>query len=274
MSPWLSEPWALAAALGVVAHLAADFPFQVNRIAHNKGRSSAALVAHAACVFAAFLVVLSPFIGLAYAAVFALIQAAAHVVIDVTKIWLMARAMPTDADGWSDRPSVLFMADQAAHLVVLAAAFRALTVLVPGWWSGAQVGNWTEIAFGLPAGTGNAALAVVAVITSLLITNIWLGRYLIEALVNPGGKPAKPGQPAHGAAIGVVERLLIVGLVLFGRWDGIVGVLAVKTLARFENFKSDGGRRFAEQFILGTLTSVGVAVATATIARWVITGSV
>jgi hypothetical protein len=70
-----------------------------------------------------------------------------------------------------------------------------------------------------------------------------------------------------GEAIGVIERLLIVGLVLAGAVESIALVVAAKTLARFKQLDD---REFAEYYLLGTLASVTIAVLTGLAARAVL----
>jgi len=72
--------------------------------------------------------------------------------------------------------------------------------------------------------------------------------------------PSSPGSPARiGATIGVLERLLVVTFVLVGMEAAIGFVIAAKTLARFKQLDDRG---FAEYYLLGTLASVLVALAT------------
>jgi hypothetical protein len=83
--------------------------------------------------------------------------------------------------------------------------------------------------------------------------------------------PARPrssvptGAPARiGATIGALERLLIVAFVLVGAEAAVGFVIAAKTIARFKQLDDRG---FAEYYLLGTLASVSVALASAIIAK-------
>lgn len=67
-----------------------------------------------------------------------------------------------------------------------------------------------------------------------------------------------------GAAIGILERVLIVVFVLTGTDVAIGFVVAAKTLARFRLLDD---REFAEYYLLGTLGSVAVAIVSALIGR-------
>jgi hypothetical protein len=75
----------------------------------------------------------------------------------------------------------------------------------------------------------------------------------------PSGAPAR-----IGATIGALERLLIVALMLTGAAAAVGFVIAAKTIARFKQLDDRG---FAEYYLLGTLASVGVAVASALVAQ-------
>jgi len=97
---------------------------------------------------------------------------------------------------------------------------------------------------------------------------------LIEgrAIPDPAAPPTTPAAPAPpapappgrvGEAIGILERLLIVTLVLAGAEAAIGLVIAAKTLARFKQLDD---RDFAEYYLLGTLASVAVATISAFVA--------
>ncbi len=75
----------------------------------------------------------------------------------------------------------------------------------------------------------------------------------------PSGAPAM-----IGATIGALERLLIVAFVLTGAEAAVGFVIAAKTIARFRQLDDRG---FAEYYLLGTLGSVSVALATALVAQ-------
>ena len=67
-----------------------------------------------------------------------------------------------------------------------------------------------------------------------------------------------------GSTIGILERILIVVFVLTGTDVAIGFVVAAKTLARFRLLDD---RAFAEYYLLGTLASVSVAIASALVGR-------
>jgi hypothetical protein len=68
----------------------------------------------------------------------------------------------------------------------------------------------------------------------------------------------------RGEVIGVLERLITFALIAAGSPGAVGLVVAAKAAARFPEFKD---AEFAEYFLVGTLTSVGVAVALGLIMR-------
>ncbi len=85
----------------------------------------------------------------------------------------------------------------------------------------------------------------------------------------PSAEPTRHASPARvGATIGILERLLIVTFVITGSEAAIGFVVAAKTLARFRQLDD---RDFAEYYLLGTLASVAVALATGLLAKAALT---
>jgi hypothetical protein len=124
----------------------------------------------------------------------------------------------------------------------------------------------------------HAVVLTGVVLVSLFIVNTRGAYYFVLALVSPrdlrpvepeagAAQPTAPapapsvpsGAPAKiGATIGALERLLIVGFILTGSAVAVGFVIGVKTLARFKQLDDRG---FAEYYLLGTLASVSVAIA-------------
>lgn len=88
-----------------------------------------------------------------------------------------------------------------------------------------------------------------------------LARFRLEEDLAGGHGESVPGS---GRAIGILERVLLLPLVILGEWGGIGLILAAKSLARFKELDS---RPFAEYYLIGTLTSVVVATGTGLIVR-------
>ena len=76
-------------------------------------------------------------------------------------------------------------------------------------------------------------------------------------LVRPGQVRDEPDRVGAGEVIGVLERYVTFVLVVSGAFTAVGFVIAAKAAARFPLFKE---KAFAEYFLIGTLTSVGVAL--------------
>jgi hypothetical protein len=298
----MSHSAILLVALAILAHLVADFVLQTDAIAEAKaatdGRAWRGLAIHAGIVAACLL----PFVA-AYGvrgAGYVLIVSVAHGLIDRAKIVLHRRAVapttrpapspaPTapaavpqgepagpeppvttgapDAPGdraWTPLPATLFLADQVAHFVVLIVGAGALLLGQP------TLTAWSDMVNGigahlLPVVHLGPAITVLVVILDLLIINVRGGFFLVGILLAPRGyaSGSAPGPERVGATIGILERLIVCVLVLAGQAAAIGFVIAAKTLARFRQLDD---RHFAEYYLVGTLASVTLALASSIVA--------
>lgn len=166
---------------------------------------------------------------------------------------------PHHRKAWTPMPAVIWLAAEAAvAFVVVGAAWlvvRDLSLnLVP-----------TAISAS-PADVRHVALAAI-VGWSLFVINVPFCVRLIGRLLPPETKKIEGGVDPErmGAAIGVLERILVIALMPGGP-TAVGFVVAAKTLARFKELDK---KRFAERYLLGTMTSVSIAVASAMAAGWV-----
>jgi hypothetical protein len=70
----------------------------------------------------------------------------------------------------------------------------------------------------------------------------------------------RPGLPLAGRYIGWLERFLIVTFVALDYGEAVGFLLAAKALVRYPEIQEDRKGHFAEYFLVGTLTSVGLAI--------------
>ena len=97
---------------------------------------------------------------------------------------------------------------------------------------------------------------------ALAVSVLWSWATLLTVSVIDLTRPAQvlaEEREAIGAGevIGVLERLVTFALVLAGGLPAVGFVVAAKAAARFPEFKD---KAFAEYFLIGTLTSVGLAL--------------
>lgn len=214
----------------ILAHLLADFVFQTDAMVRDKRRPLMMLI-HGAIVAAL------SWAALGFASVPALIAVVAisHVLIDAAKLY------------WGRGGLTAFLADQTAHLAVIA----ALTAQFPESYA---LGVWSPLHGGIPA-----AMALGAG----LIGTLWAGGHAVAALMTQVETPPDPSSlPRGGRLIGKLERLVILMLVLAGQPEGIGFLIAAKSILRFNELTGTADRHVSEYVIIGTLASFAWAIAT------------
>jgi hypothetical protein len=100
---------------------------------------------------------------------------------------------------------------------------------------------------------------------SVVAVNVFVAWDIVGALLPPEDS-GRPGPGKMGGRIGMLERALVVMLTLSGGPGSIGFVIAAKTLARFKELDDQD---FAERYLLGTLASVTIALASALIVQQV-----
>ena len=99
---------------------------------------------------------------------------------------------------------------------------------------------------------------VVAIIVGHIIVKMVLGKFDI-------GTTDDKGLEGAGAIIGILERFFTLTFVLAGEFTAIALIFTAKSIARFEELKN---RPFSEYYLIGTLTSILVAVIVGILAEW------
>jgi hypothetical protein len=237
----------------VAGHLIGDFLLQSRAMAEGKRQRPGTLALHALFVAGAHAIALLPFAGIAVLGA-AIAIGAVHGLVDlVTSRW----------PGSRPNALLLFLADQAVHLATLGGAAAFLLDAagpLPQHVHPAWMPYWLTL------------FAYVAVFAFT-----WAGGsgIVVSALATLGPGPVsrsvEGGIPGSGRAIGGLERTLTLILILLGQWAAIVLLITAKSFARFEELKE---RRFAEYYLIGTLTSLLVAILTGILLRLVLCGSV
>lgn len=220
----------------LLAHVLADFAFQPAAMVRAKHRWWVMLL-HAAVVLVLSLAAVGQWNA---PPVFAL--AAAHLVIDAVKRRFGDTLGP-------------FLLDQAAHLATLV----LVAGLAPNLW---EDGLWATLA---PPATGGALPALMLYLAGAVVA-VRAGEFVTAKLLAPftpfwtRAAILSGGLRDGGRMIGLLERGLTYLLVLAGHPAGVAFLIAAKTILRF-NASED--RKLAEYVIIGTLASVGWALATA-----------
>lgn len=247
-------PDGLLLVLLVAGHVAGDFLLQTWRMARGKAKSRA-LLGHFVLVGIAHFAFALPLLD-ARVALALLVVIFLHGLIDLVKARIALRIDP-------GRGLLAFTFDQLLHLGVIGAAWIWLTPMATGprWIPGDLIG---------PTATGVALLAAYVFIGnggSTIVRGV-LAIARLERAETPDAPAAEATRrergPGAGHVIGVLERTLALTLVLLGQWGALGLILAAKSVARFKELED---RTFSEYYLLGTLTSVTVAVAVGLLVR-------
>ena len=289
----------------VFAHLVADFVLQNDWIAINKATGGrigwTALGVHGLHVALCLLPAVFAFgtQGIAYL----LLVSLSHMAVDRWKVQATrlaeargqasARARLEQAGGlpgsglgaaWTPWPGMLFLADQALHLTIALVGWIVIlegATLAQGFveFVDAVIRAWDPATF-------HAAVLTGLVLVSVFVVNTRGAYYFAMAMVTPRevkplpdeapGQAAPPlsapvtetivlvGAPARIAAtVAAMERLLIVAFVLVGSPVGVALVVALDVAARWRRLED---RAYVEHYLVSTLASVSVALASAFIA--------
>lgn len=230
------------AALLVLGHVLADFAFQTKQMVAGKHRIRPWLF-HVGVVFAAQSLLLVPILPVTGVLVIAAL-AITHGIIDWAKSSIQKR---TNRQLWP------FLADQALHAASLIIAWQALKKTPlnewPSWWPNVDAAE--------PA----------LVLAAFIFNGIGAGALVRALLADFGPVQDRDGVQGAGFLIGVLERWLILTLALVGQWSAIGLVVAAKSLVRMDRFHDD--KSFAEYYLLGTFSSLLLAIGSALLVQWV-----
>lgn len=208
---------------------------------------------------------------------------------------------------WSPRAGIVVLLDQLAHAGVLLVAWRIFLADAPV--STAVSDAATSLAGRMDPADFHGLVLAAVVGFSIVVVNVQAAALFVGTLLKPGELPAggtlppavehaatarqgyrihlgplsgaiepEPAPPpvqasalapplSVGRAIGIFERLLIAMLVVAHAEAAVGLVIGVKTIARFRQLDD---RAFAEYYLLGTLASVSVGVASGLLARLVL----
>ncbi len=274
----LPEHAATLLTLLVAGHVFADFATQTARVAERKERETAVLIEHGLMTLATHLLLVLPLLNVRIAAGL-LVLSVAHTLQD---------ALRSRLPGDMGRTLTAFLADQAVHLLLIVVLWLVLTLSnepfrvlfpsmsawLPFWTRGAVVvaggifnirGGYTIVLKMLSeftdvfGGTGRRARATGRRSRTTVVSRTRRGALPFLGLL-AAGQAGVSRTLSMGRTVGYLERLLVYVLVLNGQWAALGLVVAAKSIARFPELKN---QEFADYYLIGTLTSLLVAVASA-----------
>jgi len=225
-----------------LAHLIADFILQPEWIARNKQRISP-LIAHSFIHFLTALILINT--GLTGRIFLVLVVLGIlHAISDYIKSTFTQ-------DNW-----LAFTSDQIVHLVIIIGA---------SIWLSTDPASNSRMVFDWLTKSEKIYLYLCA-----YIGVTFGGGYFVQKVtqyfmqhIDPDLVQKKPGLRNAGKYIGWLERSLVLTFIASGYPDGVGLLLAAKALARYPEIKDDTKGHLAEYVLIGTLTSVSVALAAA-----------
>lgn len=267
------------------AHLIGDFYLQPAAVAEGKKRSLWLLLVH-------WLLYALPFAALYLMSdqnpqlpALLLIAVTSHLPVDLIKQLLARRVRKLEKSKREFWSLNLFLADQFMHLAIIAAAAIALyeqglTIEAAPWL--AEQANRLQLDLYLSAQVVLVGLTILKP-ASLIVSKISAAYRPESGAEIPNGTvqfrenraglfpdadaalkipPVKPAAAIRGAGqmIGYLERILIVIFLAVGQYASIGLIMTAKSIARYERITRDS--EFAEYYLIGTLSSILIAILT------------
>ena len=230
----------------LIAHIFGDFLLQTESAAVRKTKEIGIFIRHAAvyalCIGTAAFLYLDLNRAVLLAASLSLIHAGA----EALSSWRIKRAKKTD-------DLLIFLVPQIA----LSLAAVAAGTLVSG---AAPTGFLTALIKPSAYDSLNKALILSLMYLACLSPTAVLVKTVFKKMAlyrDDEEDETSENNENAGYAIGILERVIIVTLGLAGQLGTIGFVLAAKSLARFSQLSD---KRFAEKYLIGTLTSVLAAL--------------
>lgn len=226
-------------------HMLFDYYFQSNKMADEKEYSRIALGMHCV-VYAAG----------AAATVALLFEVSAIVIVASFTVlalshWIIDGSLRRTIAGLDISPVGRFLIDQVLHIIIL----LILSVLCCHLWAVRPIALNLLGAHGVEL-SWISTLCFCGRPCSIVIAKV------LQFLRNPGVEQSADTSTAHsGKWIGIFERLIVAALSLMSQYSAIAFIFTAKSIARFKQLESD--KDFAEVYLLGSLASVFLAMASA-----------
>lgn len=232
----------------LIAHFAADFYLQPAILAEKKTKKYSYLMLHAIIYAATIAIAFAICIPIKDIWIPCSIISVVHLLID----W--ARIQYDKKHRKSLSLAVSLILDQILHIFI---------ILLTAYY----ISNKSDLAPWILDCMQRLPLDVMA--RHILITMIIImpASVLIKTLSSCASKESENAKSEHnsvGMLIGVLERVIVATLVLTDEISTIGFVLAAKSLARFKQLEE---KEFAEKYLVGTLSSMAIALGTALLLR-------
>lgn len=226
-------------------HMLFDFYFQTNKMADKKESNRIALGLHCLIYAAGAAATVALLFEASVAAT------AASFTVFALSHWFIDGSLRRKITGFDLSPVGSFLIDQMLHIVLL----FMLSVLCCHLWVMRPVTSSLLDARGVEL-SWVSTLCFCGRPCSIAIAKV------LQSHRNPGTVQSAGTSIAHsGKWIGIFERLIVAALSLLNQYSAIAFIFTAKSIARFKQLESD--KDFAEVYLLGSLASVFLAMASA-----------
>ena len=255
----------IVVSLLILAHLLNDFMLQSRNMAYNKGEDVKLLIKH--CLAGVLLSIILTWYYLSWWLIgIEILIYVFHFVIDGYKTKLREL-------NWSRITEVrLFIIDQLAHILVITAMYPLLRLANIGLQPWGHFFNQLLFEIFPVFKTLNLVRLDWYMIILTISAYIFIWRpasFLVDKTLLNLKEYSAGEDKIHnpGALIGKLERTLLLTLVLSHNFAGLAVVFAAKSVARFNNFTK---KDFANYYIVGTLSSLLIAIVIGTLLNLII----
>lgn len=256
----------IVVSLLILAHLLNDFVFQSRNVAYNKGEDVKLLIQH--CLSGVLISIILTWYYLSWWLIgIEILIYIFHFVIDGYKTKLREL-------NWSMITEVrLFMIDQLAHILIITATYPLLklaNISLRAWghfFNHQVLFRIFPVFKTLDLGHMDWYIILLTIAAYIFIwrpASFLVDKTLLNLKENSTKEEIKDNA---GELIGKLERTLLLTLVLSHNLFAVVIVFAAKSLTHFNNFDKEG---FANYYLVGTLSSLLIAVVIGTLLNLVI----
>ncbi|NPV54592.1 MAG: DUF3307 domain-containing protein [Firmicutes bacterium] len=251
--------------LGLISHVFADFAFQSDDLVTSK--KNGCLRGYLYHGLGVFLCCVAAFhlYGVSIAAILGAAITLVHILVDWLKNLARRKLSPGKGPG-------IFAADQLIHVITILAAWNFVDARfsrdIMSFYRGTVVSKAVISLSLLPAPRGDCGIIFDRVLVIILAyaVVIFAGPVIVRQVLDAFFLNSQPTAVTRaGKYIGIVERTFMLTLVLVNAFQSLGFVLTAKSLARFSELND---MKFAEYYLVGTLTSATVALLTGIGARW------
>lgn len=239
--------------LFLIGHFLGDFYFQSDQIAAGKDKSFNKLLIHGLVYLLTMVLIIVPIFGFTFLK-WVLIVSLIHIGVDWLKMYLTKKRKPDNK-----MQIYAYMIDQLIHVVTILALVALMASVSKTFQFSGPMKKVLEM------GNFDIEMMLKWTLSSIIVikpVSITIGKLLYKYQPKTMAKE-EVGHPGAGSLIGILERLIILMMLSQNQYAAIGFVLTAKSIARYNKLIENP--QFSEYYLLGTLLSILLVIATHTI---------